>query len=318
MTARPAPEPWRTWTALGLVYVLWGSTYLGIRYLVESAPPLLSASARFVIAATLVVAFLALRRGRVAFRVTRRQLLTASGVGLLLLLGGNGCVTLAEEAGLPSGLTALLVAGVPLWVVLLRAAARDRPTSRTVLGVFLGFVGLAVLLLPGARPDGVTLWPVLLVLGSSLLWAIGSWTATRAPLPADPLLTTAVEMLAGAVGLGAVGLARGESLQLSEVRTSGVVAFVYLIVFGSIIGFTAYSWLLGNAPISWVATHAYVNPVVAVLLGAAFVGEQITRTTVVGGAITVLAVAVVVAEEGRHRRVTPEGPVDAPVAAQRR
>lgn len=298
------PAPWRTWTALGLVYVVWGSTYLAIRYVVASLPPLLSAGARFVAAAVLLIAFLLVRRGLAAFRATPRQLLTASVVGLLLLLAGNGGVTLAEQAHLPSGLTALLIAAVPLWVVVLRAVGRDRPTPLTVLGVVVGLGGLAVLLLPGARPAGVTLGPVLITLASSVFWAIGSWVASRASLPADPLFASVVEMLAGAVGLVVAGVLHSESFYVSSVRTSAVVALAYLVVFGTIVAFTAYSWLLGTAPVSWVSTYAYVNPVVAVLLGAAFVGEQVTGTTLVGGAITLVAVAVVVAEEGRRRRAT--------------
>ena len=308
-----SPAVWRLWTALGLVYVVWGSTYLAIRYVVESLPPLLTAGARFLLAAALVSAYLLVRRGAAAFRATRRQCLNAAGIGLLLLLGGNGGVTLAEASGLPSGLTALLVAGVPLWVVVLRAVAQDRPSTRTVLGVVLGFGGLAVLLLPGARPADVALGAVVTVIGSSMLWGLGSWIASRADLPSDGLLTTVVEMLGGGLGLALVGLARGEELVVADVRASSVVAFAYLVVFGSIVAFTAYSWLLSNAPVSQVSTYAYVNPVVAVLLGAAFVGEQLTFTTLVGGGVTVLAVAVVVGEEGRRRRAVPlEVPVDGP------
>ena len=292
---------WKTWTALGLVYVVWGSTYLGIRYVVESLPPLLTASARFLLASVLLGGYLLVRRAPVP-RPTRGQLLLAAGVGVLLLCGGNGGVTLGQDAGLPSGLTALLVAGVPLWVVVLRGSTGDRPTRLTLLGVALGFVGLAVLLLPGARPADVTLLAVLLVLGSSLSWAVGSFTASRGSLPADPLLTTVVQMLGGAAGLAVLGVLRGEDLDLSGAQTSSVVAFAYLVVFGSVVGFTAYSWLLGHAPISWVATYAYVNPVVAVALGAVVAGEAVTGTTVLGGGVTLLAVAVVVAEEGRRRR----------------
>ena len=289
----------RTWTALALVYVVWGSTYLGIRYVVESLPPLLTASVRFVVASALLVAFLLVKRGAAAFRGSLRQYATAAAVGLLLLCGGNGGVTIAENAHLPSGLAALLVAGVPLWVVVLRAGSGDRAPARTVLGVVLGFAGLAVLLLPGARPQGVALWAVLLVVCSSMLWAVGSFVASRLPLPADPLVASVAEMLGGAVGLAVAGFVRGESVHLHDVRTSSVVAFVYLVLFGSIGAFTAYSWLLTHAPISWVATYAYVNPVVAVLLGALFVHERTTATTVVGGAVTLLAVAVVVSVESR-------------------
>jgi len=291
---------------------VWGSTYLAIRYVVESLPALLTAGARFLLAAALLAGWLAVRRGLSAFRATRRQCLSAAGIGLLLLCGGNGGVTLAEQADLPSGLTALLVAGVPLWVVVLRALAHDRPSVRTVLGVLLGFAGLAVLLLPGARPSGVSPGAVLLVLGSSMLWGLGTWLASWIEMPGDALLTTVLEMLGGAAGLALVGAARGERLDLAGVLPSSYVAFGYLVVFGSVVAFTAYSWLLGSAPISQVSTYAYVNPVVAVLLGAAFVGEQITGPTLVGGAVTVLAVAVVVSEEGRRRRAAApaQGPED--------
>lgn len=293
------PPAWKTWTALGLVYVVWGSTYLAIAYVVDTLPALLSASVRFAVAGLLLAAYLRLRRGRAAFRATRREALGALGVGALLLLGGNGLVTLAEERDVPSGLTALLVAAVPLWVVLLRSASGDRPAARTLLGVALGFAGVAVLLLPGARPAGVALLPALLVVASSILWSIGSFTATRIALPADALLTTTLQMVGGTVALGLAGAVRGERFDVDAVSGQSVVALAYLVVFGSLVAFTAYSWLLGVAPVSQVATYAYVNPVVAVLLGVLVAGEAVETVTLVGGAITVLAVAVVVGEEGR-------------------
>ena len=316
MTAAPR---WQVWTALGLVYVVWGSTYLAIRYVVETLPPLLSAGARFAVAGALLAAWLGVRRGRAGFRATRRQLLSAAGIGVLLLLGGNGLVTLGEERGLPSGLAALLVAAVPLWVVLLRAGSGDRPAARTVLGVAIGFAGVAVLLLPGARPEGVTVLTAGMVVGSSILWSIGSFAATRARLPADPLLTTVAQMAGGAVGLGLCGVVAGEDWRLGDVSAASAFAWVYLVVFGSVVAFTAYSWLLGVAPVSQVATYAYVNPVVAVLLGAVVAGESVGALTVVGGAVTVLAVAVVVSEEGRRRRTSQlEVPADAPYTLDER
>ena len=312
------PAAWRIWTALGLVYVFWGSTYLGIRYLVEGGlPPLLAAGVRSLLAGLLLAGYLGVRRGRTAFRATRRQWLTAAGIGVLLLTGGNGGVTLAESHHLPSGLAALLVAGVPLFVVVLRALARDRPSARTVLGVAIGFVGLAVLLLPGSRPTGVSIGAALTVVCSSLLWSVGSFTATKVSLPADPLATTVAEMLGGAGGLLLAGLVRGEQVPTSGVRTSGVLALVYLVLAGSVVAFTAYSWLLGVAPVSKVSTYAYVNPVVAVALGALFVGEDVTLTTVVGGAVTVLAVFVVVSQEGRRRAIVPAGAEEAYVPVER-
>lgn len=308
------PSGVRVWTALSVVYVVWGSTYLAILYVVESLPPLLSAGIRFLTASALLAIFLLVRRGRQAFRATRRQLCSAVGIGLLLLVGGNGGITLAERHHLPSGLAALLVAGVPLFVVLLRALGSDRPAARTLLGVGIGFVGLAVLLLPGARPQGVSWLVAATVVGSSFLWSLGSFAASRTELPPDALLTTVVEMTGGGVGLLLAGALLGERLHPDRVELSSVLGLGYLIVFGSVLAFTAYSWLLGVAPVSKVATYAYVNPVVAVLLGAAFVHEHLTATTVLGGGLTLVAVAVVVAAEGR-RRPGPVGlPADAPLA----
>ena len=304
-----APAPWKTWTALGLVYVVWGSTYLAIRYVVEALPPLLAAATRFFVASALIAAFLIVRRGRTSFRATRGQWRNAALIGLLLLLGGNGGVTLAEQQHLPSGLTALLLAGVPLIVVVLRVVVRDRPTARTVGGVTIGFVGLAVLLLPGARPTGVPILVAATVVGSSLLWSVGSFVASRVSLPPDPLTATIGEMLGGGVGLLLAGLIRGEHVELSKVTGTSVLALAYLVVFGSVVAFTAYSWLLGTAPVSQVATYAYVNPVVAVVLGAVVAGEPLSPTIVVGGAITVLAVALVVSE---RRRPGGEAPPDPP------
>jgi drug/metabolite transporter (DMT)-like permease len=300
--ARPSPPPWQVWTALWLVYVLWGSTYLGIAFVVDTMPPLVAMGLRFGTAALVVAALVVARRGVAGLRVTRRQARSAAVVGLLLLLGGNGGVALAENADLPSGMAALLVAVIPLWVVLLRWLARDTPPRRTVAGVGLGFVGLAVLLLPGARPEGVALLAVLTVLGGAFLWSLGSFYATRAELPEDGLTTAAVEMGVASVALVLVGLARGERLDVAEVSTASWLGLGYLVVFGSLVAYTAYSWLLSVAPVSQVATYAYVNPVVAVALGAALRDEDITVLTVVGGAVTVLAVAVVVREEGRRRR----------------
>ena len=291
---------WQVWTALGLVYVLWGSTYLGIRYAVETMPPMLSASSRFALAGLLLAGWIALRRGRAAFRATPRQLLHAAVVGLLLLGGGNGMVTLAEERGLPSGLTALLVAVIPLWVVLLRASTGDRPSSRTVLGVAIGFVGLAVLLLPGARPEGVALLPAAMVVLGSLLWSIGSFGATRVTLPPDPLTTTVAQMAGGSAGLLVAALAAGERVRLDEISGVSWGAWTYLVVFGSVVAFTAYSWLLGVAPVSQVSTYAYVNPVVAVFLGWLLASEPITPRVIIAATVIVAGVAVIVTVRGRR------------------
>ena len=312
------PAAWKVWTALGLVYVFWGSTYLAIVYVVESLPSLLSASVRFAVAGALVLLYLLVRRGRSALHATWRQVGASMGVGVLLLLGGNGLVTIAEERELPSSLAALLIAAVPLWVVVLRALNRDRPAFRTVLGVTIGFAGVAVLLLPGARPEGVALVPAVMVVVASLSWSIGSYVATRVSLPPDKLLNLVLQITGGSIGLALSGLLRGETFDPAEVTATSVSALAYLVVFGSLVAFSAYSWLLGVAPVSLVSTYAYVNPVVAVLLGALIAGEAVGPITVLGGLITVVAVAIVVAEDGRQKRVDTAqqdaGPGPAPPA----
>lgn len=287
------------WVGLGIVYVVWGSTYLGIRVVVETMPPFLSAGGRFVTAGLLLAAIIAWRQGPAALKVDRRQLASAAVVGVLLLLGGNGLIVLAETS-VPSGLAALLVAVVPAWVVLIKAAFGERPTLGGVAGVLLGLVGLAVLTLPGLT-GAVRIGGVLLVVLATLLWSVGSFSSSRIPMPKNPFTASAYEMIAGGLACAALGLIRGEQhgLDLGDVSTRSWVAWAYLVVFGSIIAFTAYAWLLQTAPLSLVATYAYVNPVVAVLLGAVVLGEALTLPILVGGAIVVLGVGLIVSTERR-------------------
>jgi drug/metabolite transporter (DMT)-like permease len=297
-----AVPQWKTWTALGVVYVVWGSTYLAIRFAVDGGlPPLLAAGSRHAVAAVLLATFIAVRRGPAAFRATPRQWLTGGAIGVLLLMGGNGGVMLAEDSHLPSGLAALMVAGVPLFVVALRWFVRDLPSPRTLLGVAIGFVGLAVLLLPGSRPEGVAAVAAVEVVVASILWSVGSFWAGRASLPTDPLVTAVSEMVGGSIALLLGGLLHGEHVATGQVTGKAWWALAYLVVFGSVIAFTAYSWLLGTAPVSQVATYAYVNPVVAVALGAVLAGERLSATSVLGGLATLVAVFLVVNQEGRKR-----------------
>ncbi|MFG2482408.1 EamA family transporter [Streptomyces virginiae] len=285
------------WAALALVYVVWGSTYLGIRIVVETMPPFLSAGARFITAGLLLAGVVACRYGTAALRATRAQLGSAVLVGLLLILGGNGGVVLAETS-VPSGLAALLVAAVPMWVVVLRASSGDRPPRRTLAGVLVGLVGLAVLTGPGLS-GAVRLSGVLLVVAASVLWSLGSFTAPRLTLPANPFTGSAYQMFAGGIAAVVVGLLRGEhrGLDPAAFSTASWVALGYLTVVGSLVGFTAYVWLLQAAPLSLVSTYAYVNPVVAVALGTLILDEALTWPIVVGGAIVVAAVGVIVSTE---------------------
>ncbi|MFB7100119.1 EamA family transporter [Streptomyces hydrogenans] len=288
------------WAALGIVYVVWGSTYLGIRIVVETVPPFLASGSRFIVAGLLLAALVAWRHGPAALKVDRRRLGSAALVGLLLILGGNGLVNLAETT-VPSGLAALLIAVVPVWVVLLRTAAGERPGLGAYGGVLIGLGGLAVLTLPGLSGD-VGIGGVLLVVLAALLWAAGSVSSARLPMPANPFTASVYEMLAGGVGGIAVGLLRGEhhGFDPGAVSTGSWLALGYLVVFGSLIAFTAYAWLLQSAPVSLAATYAYVNPVVAVLLGVLILGEALTWPILLGGAIVVAAVCLIVSTERRR------------------
>jgi drug/metabolite transporter (DMT)-like permease len=288
--------------ALLTVYLVWGSTYLAIRYTVSDLPPLLAMGVRFVLAGALMAALLGVLRGRSAFRMTGPELRTAALCGLFLLVGGNGLVAVAEQY-VDSGLAALLIAATPLWVVVLRALLRDRPATATLMGLLLGMAGVVVLLLPGIS-GATALGPLLLVCLSSLLWSCGTVLATRRPMPADPFATTVVQMAAGGVAMVLLGSIGGEwtRLDLGAVRSSSWIAFGYLVVVGSLAGYSAYVWLLARAPLSLATTYAYVNPAVAVVLGALFLAEPLTGSVLVGGAVIIVAVAVVITAESRARR----------------
>ena len=288
--------------ALLTVYLVWGSTYLAIKYTVTDLPPLLAMGVRFLVAGALIAGLVLLVRGRPAFRATRPELRTAAVCGLFLLVGGNGLVAIAEQ-DVDSGLAALLIAGTPLWVVVLRALLHDRPSGATVLGLLLGMTGVAVLLLPGIS-GAAALGPLLLLCLSSVLWSCGTVLATRRPMPADPFVTTVVEMAVGGAAMVLLGSFGGEwsRLDLGAVSTSSWVAFGYLVVVGSLAGYSAYVWLLARAPLSLATTYAYVNPAVAVALGALFLAEPLTPSVLVGGAVIIVAVALVITSESRSRR----------------
>jgi drug/metabolite transporter (DMT)-like permease len=265
---------------------------------------------RFLTAAVVLCAFLVLRRGRRALVVSWAELRGAAIVGALLLGGGMGMVTLAERY-VPSGVAALIVAIMPVWVVLLRTATGDRPRLVTWLGVGVGLVGMAVLVLPGAHvapADGATdaqraLWSLLLPFGT-VCWAVGSFLQPRIRTPRDPLVLTAYEMLVGGSLLTLGGLLSGErATAMLEASARSWLGWTYLVTVGSLLAYVTYVWLVGHAPLSLIATYAYVNPVVAVLLGWLILGEPVTGGVVLGGSIIVAGVALVVSGErlGRSR-----------------
>jgi drug/metabolite transporter (DMT)-like permease len=294
---------WMFWTALWTVYLVWGSTYLAIRIAVQTLPPFLHAGVRFLLAGTILYAFLWIKDGRKRVRVSAKEVGASAIVGTALLLGGNGLVALGEQT-VPSGLAALIIASVPLWVILLRAITGDRVTGGTLVGTFVGFIGVALLVFPGSSGTGATIGGVLLIVLASVSWASGSFFSSKLPLPKDPFVSTAVQMLSGGVALTIMAVASGElsGLEPSEFSLSSVLAVGYLVLFGSLAAFTAYTWLLQNAPISKVATYAYVNPVVAVFLGWLILSETITGFILTGAALIVASVAFIVRHENAKQQ----------------
>jgi drug/metabolite transporter (DMT)-like permease len=300
-------KPWQVWGALAAVYLVWGSTYLAIREAVKTLPPFLMASVRFLIAGAVLYAWAARRGDREGDRPGRAQWLAATVVGGLLLLGGNGAVVWAERR-IPSGVAALLVAMVPLWMAILdRIFYRRSIPLIGVIGLVLGLAGLVLLVgSPGGHLDVAG---CLVVVFGALCWSVGSLYSRTAPLPSRPLVSTALQMIAGGLLLGIFGLITGEAARFhpANVSLASIVGMVYLIVFGSWVGFSAYVWLLRNAPTSLVATYAYVNPVVAVFLGWLLVDEVVTGRTIAAAAVIVLGVALIITS-----RRTPHGdPADA-------
>lgn len=303
-TARTVSRPVAVAVALGIVYVVWGSTYLAIGIVVETMPSLTSAGARFALAGVLMGAALAVRSGWRRLAVTRVQLLGASLLGALLPAAGNGLVTVGEDLGTPTGIASLMIASVPLWVVGYRLMSGDRPRGPTIGGVLVGFTGLAGLVWAIGVTGTIPLGPTLLLVLAAVCWSFGSWLQPRLRLPRDPFVTTVYEMFVGGIALLVVGFGSGERIDVSAYSARSWTAWTYLVVFGSFVAFSAYVWVLDNAPISLVATYAYVNPVVALFLGWIVLGEALTGSVLVATAVILVGVAVVVGSE-RHRRPPP-------------
>jgi drug/metabolite transporter (DMT)-like permease len=289
------------WIALAIVYVVWGSTYFAIALVIQTMPPLLTAGVRFLIAGLLLLGYLAVR-DRDALRVTGRQLAGAALVGILLLAGGNGLVSLGEKT-VPSGLAALIVASVPLWIVILRLLAGDRVGRDVVLGVTVGIAGVAILVVPSGISGRTDPAGLLMLVGATLMWATGTFISPRLDLPRSVWASSAYQMMAAGVAAAVAATLIGETreLDLSRFSTTSLLGFAYLVVFGSLVAYSAYTWLLTHAPVSLVSTYAYVNPVVAVLLGTLFLSEPITPTMIAGAALILVAVAFIVSRVNSAR-----------------
>lgn len=304
-TPTRAPSRARLIAGFATVYVLWGSTYLAIRIGVETIPPFIMGSVRFLIAGT--VLYLAVRPPE---RPTLAQWRSATVVGTLLLVFGNGAVMWAEQM-VPSGIASLLAAVVPLWMVLLDWGRRGgkRPTAMVMAGVVLGLVGLAILVDPFApSATAVDRAGAIVLLGGSLAWAAGSIYSKHAPQHPKPLVGPAMQMLAGGAGLAVFSVLSGELLHLEPraISMDSALAVIYLVIFGSLVGYSVYIWLLRVASASAVSTYAYVNPVVAVFLGWLILHEPLAPRTLVAAAIIVGAVALITRGAGREGRAPDE------------
>lgn len=297
MPKTAAPARFAVLTALLAVYIVWGSTYLAIQFGVAAFPPFLMSSVRFLVAGAILYIW---ARARGAARPTAANWRAAAIIGTLLLLGGNGLVSLAEQQGVPSGLTALLVALSPIWMTLIDWLRPHgvRPSAIVAVGLLLGFGGVALLIAPAIFAHtlhGFNPLLMLIVPLSSLCWASGSVYARSASMPSSPLLANGIEMLAGGVALGVVGMAKGEwnQIQPEHFTLNATLALVYLILVGSLVGFTAYIWLLRHTPLSVASTYAYVNPAVAVFLGWLLNGESLTPLTLAAAAVIIFSVCLI-------------------------
>lgn len=289
---------------MGAVYIFWGGTYLGMRFAVETLPPFLMAGTRFLLAGLIMFCFDLSRGG--AFP-SGRQWRGAAIVGALLLLGGNGGVVWSTQF-IPSGLSAIIVATVPLWMALFvwLSPGGVRPQITVIVGLLLGFGGVLILVTKNISPAvsaGFSQWVgYLVVAGAAVSWSAGSLYARSASLPKSPWMAIALQMITGGSLLLAAGLVVGEwnGLNLSLASTRSLLAFVYLVIFGSLIGFSSYIYLLQNTSPSLASTYAYVNPTIAVFLGWALANEQFSSTDMVAAVVIIVAVALITRSSG-HR-----------------
>ena len=286
----------RAWIALIAVYIVWGSTYLAIRFTIETIPPFLSAGIRFLVSGAILYGLNRLRGDPAPRKIEWRS---AAIIGLLLLLGGNGGLVWAEQH-IPSGIASLFIATTPLWMVLIDSLRPNgvRANWMTWLGVIVGLTGIALLANPWQSHTGSpALDPVgiVVLILAALSWSIGSLYSRKASLPSSSLLGTGMEMLVGSLGLFVFSAVIGEwnQFDLATLSIRSIGGLIYLIVFGSFIGFVAYTWLLRNAPTPIVSTYAYVNPVVALLLGSVIAGETLDRQDIISALIILSGVVLI-------------------------
>jgi drug/metabolite transporter (DMT)-like permease len=294
----------RVYGALAIVYVVWGSTYLGILWTIETIPVFLGMGIRFLLAGGLLYLFTARRGDRRGDPIGRKQWVAAAVVGGLLFVGGNSMVAWAETR-VDTGVTSLLIAAVPLWMALFDRVANGQRLNRvTIVGLAVGFAGVALLAWPSG-PGRIDVLGALALLVSGMAWAAGSLYSRRAALPKRPLVNSSMQMLTGGVFLFVIAAASGELTQVGHVSTKSILAMIYLIVFGSLIAFSAYAWLIRTVPTALASTYAYVNPLVAVFLGWAVLSEPMSARTIAAGAVILGAVALIVTPSREPARRAP-------------
>jgi drug/metabolite transporter (DMT)-like permease len=300
--ARTPGPGWLIGVNLLVLYLVWGSTYLAIRIKVETIPPLSGAGVRFVVAGLLLYGWCVLRTRR-WFPLDRRELGGAAVIGVLIIGGGLGLLTLGERT-VPSGLAALVIASMPLWVAVFRLLARERPHPMVLLGLIAGFSGVVVLLAPSGWGGPVAFTGLAILVAAAIAEAAGSFYTPRVPLPRNALLSAGVQMLVAGPLLVVTGLIAGEDLDPASWSGDSWLALLYLIGPGSILAFGSLIWLLTHAPVSVATTYAYVNPAIALVLGWLILDEQLTPSILAGGALIIAAVVLVLWGE-RHTSSTP-------------
>jgi len=298
---------------LGTMYIAWGTTYIGIAFTIETMPPLISMSFRFVAASLALFVFIGFRSGWNALRISRKEMTSAVFLGVLMLGTGLGTMAFAEKV-VPIGVASLIVAAMPIWTALFRTLDNDRPKISSLVGIVGGLIGIGIIMLPGhtiARPDSggqnVTLWMFIILFGN-LCWSLGSFIAPRMETPSNPLILSTYEMAGAGVALFVAGMIHQESISdFMDASSRSWSGWFYLVTVGSLIGYTVYTWLLENAPITLVSTYAYVNPIVAVALGIVIFNETLTPNILIGGFIVIVSVAIVVAVESVKKQTLSQG-----------
>lgn len=298
----------KLWLNLWSVYLIWGSTYLAIALAVKEMPPLVAMGTRFLFAALVLGSWLALRNGVRSLKVTRQQFFNVCVMGGLLLGGANGSVAAAERYA-PSGVVALIISLLPVWIVVMRIVSGDRPSKLGLVGVAVGLAGVALLLKPGSIDpiNGATsatmVWWCFIALLGNFGWSLGSFLAPRLSMPKSAYVSTFYQLLAGGTILVVVALFTGESFtRWLDASATAWWSWLYLAFVGSIVAYSSYFWLVRNAPISLTSTYAYVNPVIAVAFGVLFLNEKVNLHYFFGGLVVLLGVLLVVSNENRRAK----------------